>query len=107
MKKFKVEVERTYVYEIELDEKILDEKFLKDFKENFYNFNNLKEHAEHIAAHRASFTADFIEGYGVPLVNGKVPCSYQDKLENVEKGVNIKIISEDDPNEMWINSREI
>lgn len=97
MKRFKCTVERTDEYIIEFDENIYDERWIEDFKRYFYDFDDLKEHAEHIAQFRARFgDHSFIEGYGIPLVNGKVHWSVKDKEKNKEIGINIKIISEDD-----------
>lgn len=92
MKRFKCTVERTDKYIIEFDEKQLNEEWINQFKESFYDFDTLEEHAEHIAQHRARFGVDFIEGYGSPLVNGKSP--YYDDKKEVERAINIKIVSE-------------
>ncbi|MDX8366797.1 hypothetical protein [Cytobacillus sp. IB215665] len=60
----------------------------------FQHFYTLEEHAEHIAQIRARFGSKFIEGYGVPLENGKAPYWADDKVVN--RAINIKNISEDD-----------
>lgn len=108
MKKFKVTVIREDEYEIEFDEEIFNKKFIEDFKEVFYNFDSLEEHAEHIALHRARFGQKFIEGYGIPFVSGRKPLIYGDKEEKqVAYGLNINIISEDDFDYMDIEVKEI
>ena len=64
MKKFNCVVTETKEYVIELDENILDEKFLSDFRESFYNFQDLEDHAKHLAQFQARFEDEsFIEGY--------------------------------------------
>ncbi len=108
MKKFRVTVTREDEYEIEFDEEIYNKKFIEDFKEVFYDFDSLEEHAEHIAQHRARFGQKFIEGYGIPFVNGKKPLIYRDIEEKqVAYGLNINIISEDDLYDMGIEVEEI
>jgi len=94
MKRFKCKVERVNEYIIEFDEEILNQEWLDEFSKHFYKFKGLEEHAEHIAQIRARTEQDFIEGYGIPLVNGKVP-HFADKY-NIEKGINIVIVSEDE-----------
>lgn len=110
MKKYKVKVTREDEYEIEFDEKFFNREFLDHFKEYFYDFDDLEEHAEHIAQFRARFGEQHIEGYGLPMVNGKLPfiakiC--EDELKSVNHGLNINIIREDDPWEMEIEVEEI
>lgn len=94
MKKFECRVEREDKYTVEFDESICNEEWMKQFREHFYNFHTLEEHAEHIAQFRARFGSKFIEGYGVPLENGEVP--YWTNKEHVNHAINIKVISEDD-----------
>lgn len=67
-KKFTVEVQQ--IVEVELDETKFDEGFMQEFRDSFYNFDTLAEHAEHIAQLQARGLADlefgsqFVEGYG-------------------------------------------
>ncbi len=105
MKKFKVRVDRVDEYEIEFDENIINKEYIEDFKKCFYSFDTLEEHAEHIAQFRARFGERFIEGYGNVMVNGRLP--FMVKEEDVEKGINIKVVSEDDFNNMYIEVEEI
>ncbi len=93
MKSFKCDVERIDKYVIEFNEDVCDEEWMADFRDYFYNFYDLEEHAEHIAQFRARFGSGFIEGYGIPLENGKVP--YWADEGKVNEAINIKIISED------------
>ena len=69
MAKFKVIVEQEVT--VELDETKFDDAFMQEFREGFYPFFDLQEHAEHIAQLQArgvieaeAFGGDFIEGYG-------------------------------------------
>lgn len=105
MKKFKVRVERVDEYEIEFDEKIINEEFMEDYREFFSDIETLEEHAENIAISRARFGEGFIEGYGNTMVNGRLPFMVEDK--DVEKGINIKILSEDNFSDMNVEVEEI
>lgn len=105
MKKFKVKVERVDEYIIEFDEDIINDEFIESYKEYFSDIETLEEHAENIAIFRARFGEGFIEGYGNPMVNGRIP--FMVKEENVEKGINIKIISEDNFNDIYTEVEEI
>lgn len=107
MKKFRVTVTREDEYEIEFDEEVYNKEFIEDFKEYFYDFDSLKEHAEHIAQHRARFQQEFIEGYGIPLINGKEPYVLIQYENSILHGLNINIISEDDFDRMNIEVEEV
>lgn len=110
MKKFRVKVERVDEYEIEFDEKVFDKDFMEHYKKYFQDFDTLEEHAEHIAVFRARFGERFIEGYGLPKVNGELPFMAQineKTTKQVNHGLNINIISEDDFYDMDIEVEEI
>ncbi len=47
MKKFRVLV--TVPVEVEIDEEKIDKKRMEEFRDSFYEFTELKEHAEHLA----------------------------------------------------------
>ena len=63
-------VEVTQTVEVTLDEASFDETFMREFRESFYDFDTIEEHAEHIAQLQARGLIDtevrpeFIEGYG-------------------------------------------
>lgn len=97
MEKFNCRVERIDEYTIEFDEDIINEKWMENFRAYMYNFHTLSEHAEHIAQHRARLGRGFIEGYGYPLENGKIPYWVpKDRYNSVNKGINVISKSEDD-----------
>jgi len=105
MKKFKCTVERVNEYIIEFDENILNEKWLEGFKKCFYNFDNLEEHAKHLAQFKARFPDhSFIEGYGVPLVNSRKPVFADENSLN--PAINIKVVSEDTNVEIYVQEVE-
>lgn len=93
MRKFECRVEKEDKYIIEFDETVCNEEWMRQFREVYYNFHTLEEHAEHIAQFRTRFGARFIEGYGVPLENGEIP--YWANEEYVNKAINIKIEDSD------------
>lgn len=93
MKRFKCTVERTDEYIIEIDENKINREWIEEFKKHFYDFDTLEEHAGYIAQYRARFESNFIEGYGVPLINGKKPPLLSPN--EFESGINVIIISED------------
>lgn len=68
MAKFLVDVTQTV--EVELDEAKFDEAFMAEFRQSFYRFDELHEHAEHIGQlvarglHDIEYSPEFIEGYG-------------------------------------------
>lgn len=101
MNPFQCTVERTDKYVVEFDESVCNEEWMKKFREFFYNFHSLEEHADHIAQFRARFGHRLIEGYGIPLENGKVP--YWADKEQVNHAINIKVISEDNEVEVYID----
>ena len=89
MKKFTVEVVQTV--EIQIDETKLDEKFMQEFRDSFYQFDTIEDHAEHLGqlACRGliSMYSSFIEGYGPPAeMNIKIgdPFDNDIKTEIVE-----------------------
>lgn len=108
MAKFSVTVTRVDEYEIELDEKVFDEKWMANFRESFYSFNSLREHAQHLAQYQARFGKEngFIEGYGYITRDGALPFSSEDfkggkwkpeaERRKATPGINIRIVSEDD-----------
>jgi len=69
IRKFRVEV--TQEIEVELDAEKFDEAFMEEFREGFYPFTDLIDHAEHIGQLAARgfieggrILSEFIEGYG-------------------------------------------
>ncbi|MFE3576868.1 hypothetical protein [Lysinibacillus sp. NPDC059133] len=104
IRKFEVEVVRTDKYVIEIDDEVINEKWMDDFSQVFYDFYKLEEHAKHIAQFRARFNnsrmdAGYIEGYGMPYLNGQK--SIFEKNESMHQpAINIRVVSEDDDIEM-------
>ncbi len=52
--------------DIELDEAKFDEDFISEFRKHFFDFEDVKEHAQHLAQLQArDLLDDFTEGYGL------------------------------------------
>jgi len=83
-------VEVRFIVEVTLDKLKFDEKFMKEFADQFYPFSNLDDHAEHIAQMkvRGILEESFTEGYG-PLeemgIRARVVDCEQEVLWNQEE----------------------
>lgn len=64
MSKFKVTVTRVDEYEIEIDEKVWDEKALKDWSATFNDVNSVQDIAKDFAVAYMRTESYFTEGYG-------------------------------------------
>jgi hypothetical protein len=97
MKKFECEVVITSKYIIEIDDEKLGQEFLDHYKKYFADINDWEEHAQNIAEQKAknSDLEVFIEGYGVPLINGKDPRWHKGNGD-LEKSINVNIIFENE-----------
>lgn len=103
MRKFKVTVTQEKEYEIEIDENKMTEEELDSFEEFFYDLDQeddrIKSMAGDYARLRTIGFSDFIEGYGYVLEDGEVPLEarFHDlKKEDINDGINFKIIDEDE-----------
>ena len=109
MKKFKCTVTKTYEYEIEIDEKIWTEERIKNWASIFYKADNLQEVAEHLAMMKTRYDdGEFIEGFGIPMINGKEPFMFGEDKTPINKNININInIIEDGDDYPEIESEEM
>ena len=103
MRKFKVTVTQEKEYEIEIDENKMTEEELDSFEEFFYDLDQeddrIKSLANNYCKLRAIGFSGFIEGYGYVLEDGEVPfeARFHDlKKEDINTGINFKIIDEDE-----------
>lgn len=103
MKKFRCRVTRVDEYEVEFDETKCNEEWMSEFKEAFFDFDNLEEHAEHIAKMRSRDKGDFIEGYGYILQDNEIPfpCKLTE-MNGANYAININIVSEDEDCEVEV-----
>lgn len=107
MAKFQITVNRTDIYEIEVDEKVINDKWIKHFESYMWDIDEdspYEELAAHIGQLRARFGShEYFEGFGIIPVEGEY---YTSKEENsLAEGFKMKVISEDE--EIEVESREI
>ncbi|MEI2465113.1 hypothetical protein [Niallia taxi] len=94
MKSYHCRVEKVDKYIVELDETVFTEEWMEAFRQVWFPYYTLEQHAEHISYMRSVYGMRDIEGYGIPLENGELPNWADEK--DVNKAINIKVISEDD-----------
>lgn len=77
MKKFRCTVTKETTMEIEIDESVWTEEEIAEWQKHFYEANDLKTVVGHVASMKAEYEdGDFIEGFGIPMVNGKKPYDF-------------------------------
>jgi hypothetical protein len=103
IRKFKCEVTRVDTYEIEIDDAVMTEQWMSDFRKVYYDIDDLAEHAEHIAQMRARFGSYDFEGYGIPLRNGEVPHLPDSQKNRLNTAININIVNEDNDIEVEVS----
>lgn len=81
--KFTVAVTQSVV--VELDEAKFDDAFMAEFRESFFPFSDIEDHAKHIAQleARGLLDPDFTEGYG-PLSDMGITAEVVDAYEELE-----------------------
>ncbi|QKS71675.1 hypothetical protein FLK61_34180 [Paenalkalicoccus suaedae] len=94
MKSFNCEVERIDEFIVSVDESLFTEEYMEAFRSVYFDYYTIEEHVEHIANMRARFGRRHIEGYGIPLENGKVPY-WAKNPEEVNHHINIVVVAED------------
>jgi hypothetical protein len=105
MKKFNCKVTKEYEYEIEIDEEIWSEINLKEWSEVFTDISDLQELVEYIASIKTNYEAgEFIEGLGIPMINGRDPYVREENKKNISRDINIHIITD---GELTVESDEI
>ena len=106
IKKFEVEVTRVDKYVIEIDQDIITDEWMEEFRNVYFEFDSLEEHAEHIGQFRARFNngsyyGGFIEGYGEIALDGKVR---QDAVHHFPA---VNIAEADEDNDIEVEVREL
>lgn len=93
MKKFKCTVTKETTMEIEIDDTVWTPEEIKLWNCCFYEANDLAEVVEHLAKMKAENSdGQFIEGFGIPMIDGKKPLPY---LKDTEVTRNINICNQD------------
>jgi len=77
-------VEVTFNVEVEMDDSKFTPEFMEEFRETFFRFETLDEHAEHLAwlAVRERLDENFTEGYG-PLNDMGIKVTVRDDVLTV------------------------
>lgn len=89
MKKFKCTVTKETTMEVEIDNSVWTDEEIAEWQKIFYNAENLKDIAGHIAKMKTEYEdGEFIEGFGIPLINGKKPYDYL-KDNDITTSINI------------------
>ena len=106
-KKFEITVQRTDIYEIEIDPEVINDEWIKNFESYMWDIDEDCPHedlAKHIGQMRARFGShQFIEGFGyIPAEHESV---LEEEKESLAEGFKLKVISEDE--EIEIDAREI
>jgi hypothetical protein len=81
----------TQLVRVKLDESKFDDEFMREFRESFYQFQSIDDHAEHIGqlVARGIYEAspynprEFIEGYG-PIGEFGISASVEDFDTEIE-----------------------
>lgn len=96
MKKFKCEVIEAYEYEIEIDDDVWTDEAIQEWSKSFYDAEDIHDFVEHLAKMKPGYeSGEFIEGFGIPKIDGKVPFVWDDPDgKTVSKEININIIDE-------------
>lgn len=107
MAKFEITVHRTDTYEIEVDENIINDEWIKNFESYMWDVDEDCPHedlAKHIGQMRARFGShQFMEGFGYIPVENEYASAKEE--ENQAQGFYMKVISEDE--EIEIDARDI
>lgn len=96
MKKFKCTVTKETTMEIEIDDSIWTKEQIAQWQRYFYDAENLEDVVEHLAELKSEYKdGQFIEGFGVPMVDGKVVYSDSQKnsinICNQNSDVNVEV----------------
>lgn len=72
MKKFKCIVTKETSMEVEIDDSIWTKEQIAEWQHYFYDAENIEDVVRHIARLKSECEdGEFIEGFGVPMINGK------------------------------------
>lgn len=90
MKTFKCIVTRETTMEITIDDSVWTDEEIKEWSRHFQDANNLEELVERLATMKVNYEdGEFMEGFGIPLIDGKKPYSYL-KDDQIEESINIR-----------------
>jgi len=88
MRTFKCTVTRETTMEITIDDSVWTDEEIKEWSKHFQDADDLGELVERLAAMKVNYNdGEFMEGFGIPLIDGKKPYSF---LDQVEESINIR-----------------
>lgn len=89
MKNFKCTVTRETTMNITIDDSVYTDEEIKEWSKHFQDANGLEELVERIAAMKVNHEdGEFLEGFGIPLIDGKKPYPYL-KDNEIDESINI------------------
>lgn len=89
MKKFKCKVTKETTMDIEIDDSIWTDEAIETWSKVFNEADNLSEVVEQLAVLKSEYEdGEFIEGFNIPLINGKTPYVFI-KDSDVSNEINI------------------
>ncbi len=111
--KLKTTLQREYVYEIEVDESIITEEFLKDWSNTFQDVETVEDFIEVLAIRLTTQAGEFMEGFGhvkTFFANGAEMLQTGDEWERIEgdaytEGITVHI--KDDGDEIYSYNTEL
>lgn len=97
MKKFKATVIKTYEYEIELDDNVWTSEEITNWASVFQEVSGLEDFAKSVAIMKSKYeNGEFMEGFGIPYINGKAPYVRKDDESSLSPDININVIEDGD-----------
>ena len=90
MRTFKCTVTRETTMDITIDDSVWTDEEIEEWSKHFQDADDLEELVERLAAMKVRYEdGQFMEGFGIPLIDGKKPYSYLDNNQ-VEESINIR-----------------
>lgn len=103
MKKFKCTVTKETTMDIEIDDSVWTDEEIEEWQRHFYDAKNIEDIAKHVAIMKAETEdGEFIEGFGIPLINGKKPYEFL-KDKDIATSIDIRNQSKD----LYVDVEEI
>lgn len=89
MRTFKCTVTRETTMDIIIDDSVWTDDEIEEWSKHFQDADDLEELVERLAAMKVNHEdGEFLEGFGIPLIDGKKPYSYL-KDNDINESINI------------------
>lgn len=90
MRTFKCTVTRETTMDIMIDDSVWNNEEILEWSKHFQDADDLEELVERLAAMKVNYDdGEFMEGFGIPLIDGKKPYSYL-KDDQIEESISIR-----------------